>query len=167
MSYQPFETGFQVRDKNFLRYPGYEYQNLSVQQKLFSNQTMALIQGKCMELLDGVEPTGKRILVQVETIADVMDAVWNTWKQQDIGDIYTIYNIPNGVNTDPYSQIIDQVIEYITRYVRDDYGMRIYNSKLTKWTTVLGDFNENGLRSHDVIKVQEKRPNPMEFNMNY
>ena len=41
------------------------------------------------------------------------------------------------------------------------------NRKLTIWTTVYGDFNQHGLQQHSKIKVRNKRPNPMEFNMNY
>jgi hypothetical protein len=41
------------------------------------------------------------------------------------------------------------------------------NSKLSAWTTILGDFNEHGLRRHAPIKLREKRPMPMAFNMNY
>jgi hypothetical protein len=51
--------------------------------------------------------------------------------------------------------------------VKGNLGMDDNNSKLTIWTTVLGDFNEHGLQSHPKIKLREKRPAPLQFNMNY
>ena len=45
--------------------------------------------------------------------------------------------------------------------------MQEANSKLTKWTTVLGDFNLHQLRSHDVIKILNKHPQHMQFFENY
>ena len=41
------------------------------------------------------------------------------------------------------------------------------NKQLSKWTTILGDFNKYGLRGHSQIKVNNKRPQSMMFNMNY
>jgi hypothetical protein len=41
------------------------------------------------------------------------------------------------------------------------------NKKLTIWTTVLGDFNEHGLRSYAPIKIRENNINKVRFNMNY
>ena len=32
------------------------------------------------------------------------------------------------------------------------------NKKLTIWTTVFGDFNSHGLRSHAPIKLRERKP---------
>ena len=41
------------------------------------------------------------------------------------------------------------------------------NKKLTIWNTVYGDFNKEGLRGHSQIKIREKHPQYMAFNMNY
>ena len=43
----------------------------------------------------------------------------------------------------------------------------LYNEKLTIWTTLLGDFNEHGLRQYPPIKLRNKRPDPMLFHMRY
>ena len=63
--------------------------------------------------------------------------------------------------------MIDQVINIITTDVKVNLGMDEHNSKLSAWTTILGDFNEHGLRRHAPIKLRERRPMPMAFNMNY
>ena len=156
-----------IRDKNFQRYVGYDYTSNAAEQALFSDQNLNLIQLKCKQLLKGVHPSGKDIIIQKATICDVLDTAWSNYKRQNIGDIYTIFTIPLGDKTSPFDSIVDQTIEYITNYVRSDYGMREENSKLTIWTSVLGDFNQHGLRPHDVIKIQEKRPTPMQINMRY
>jgi hypothetical protein len=61
----------------------------------------------------------------------------------------------------------DQVINIITTDVKNNLEAEQCNSKLSIWTTVLGDFNEHGLRQHGPIKLKERRPTTMLFNMNY
>ena len=51
--------------------------------------------------------------------------------------------------------------------IKNDFGMEAANKKLSIWDSVLGDFNEKGLRGHDIIKIKKNRPQPMMFNMNY
>ena len=41
------------------------------------------------------------------------------------------------------------------------------NNTLDIWNTVYGDFNKAGLRAHPKIKLREKHPQYMAFNMNY
>ena len=45
--------------------------------------------------------------------------------------------------------------------------MEQQNEKLSPWVQVYGDFSEHQLRSHPPIKILEKRPSTMQFNMNY
>ena len=158
-----------VRDKNFMRYAGYDYTSTATttEQFLFSDPVINLIQNKCKELLRGIDPYGRDIIIQKPTICDMLDTIWANYQRQNIGDIYTIFNIPPDNKTLSSDEIIDQAIEAIVANVSADLGMRVYNSTLTKWTIVYGYLNEHGLRGHDIIKVQEKRPAPMQFNMNY
>jgi hypothetical protein len=84
------------------------------------------------------------------------------------GDIFSRYIVPSGTSSESYVQnMIDQVIEVITSDVRNNLGMEECNKKLSIWTTVYGDFNSSGLRQHAPIKVRNKRPTPMLFQMNY
>jgi len=75
--------------------------------------------------------------------------------------------VPTGDNSGYLQDMIQQTIEIITSEVKNNLEMEENNRKLTVWTTVLGDFNEQGLRSHPEIKIRQKRPTPMQFNMNY
>ena len=63
--------------------------------------------------------------------------------------------------------MIDQVIEIIVSDVKTNYETELNNSKLSAWTTVLGDYNDNQLRSYPPIKVLNKHPQYMAFFENY
>jgi hypothetical protein len=95
-----------------------------------------------------------------------MNGIEATYRPET-GDIYSRYNIPNGSPLNQLQEMIDQTIELITSDVRNNLEMDENNRKLTAWTTVYGEFNDHGLRSHAPIKVRNKRPAPMQFNMNY
>lgn len=149
---------------NYTRYVGYD-ETASGAQRYFSQDVVRTVSKKITELLQGVHPQGKRIIVPDHSICEVMDAVYTAYRPQ-VGDIYSRYIVPNE-NINMKQDMIDQTIELIVRQTKDDLGMQEANSKLTKWTTVLGDFNEHQLRSHDVIKILKKRPQPMQFFENY
>ena len=84
------------------------------------------------------------------------------------GDIYSRYIVPNGMSTQSYVQsMVNQVIEVIVSNVKNTLEIEANNEKLTVWTTLYGDFNKDGLRQHPPIKTRNKRPTPMQFNMNY
>jgi hypothetical protein len=85
----------------------------------------------------------------------------------ETGGIYSRYTIGSESVYDYYNHMANMAIEIIVQNVRDQLGMEENNKKLTVWTTVLGDFNSHGLRSHGQIKTLHKRPDPMQFNMNY
>jgi hypothetical protein len=63
--------------------------------------------------------------------------------------------------------MINQTINLIVNDVKNNLETEENNKKLTIWTTVYGDFNEQGLRSHPPIKIRNKKPASMQFNMNY
>ena len=154
-----------VRNYDFNRYVGYAGQEDI--DKYFDPMTVSLISKKITQLLQGVDPKNRPIIVPDQMILNVLDSV-NLNFRPPTGDIYARYNIPTGENCPSYiQQMIDQAIEIIYADVKNNLEMEENNKKLTIWTTVLGDFNEHQLRSHSIIKVQEKRPNPMQFNMNY
>lgn len=168
MSYAYNPAQRSVGNKNYMRYVGYTDSESPDVQKIFNDNVAYMIQAKCKELLRGVHPSGRDIVIQIDTIKDVIDALYSNY-QPSVGDIYAgRLSIPsNSTSQDLVIDIIDRTIEIIITHVKNDIEMQVLNSKLTVWTTVLGDFNLEGLRSHDVIKVQEKRPTPMQFNMNY
>ena len=151
---------------NFQRYVGFTDTN-PVTQKLFSTNTLDMISKKLTQLLMGVHPENKIIIVPNNIIANVLDSLYTTYRPQ-IGGIYSRYIIPTGLNSDDYTtDIIDQTIEIIYSDIKNQYDMEKNNKKLSVWNTVLGDFNENQLRSYPPIKILNKHPQYMAFFENY
>ena len=148
------------------RYVGFKDNNCDFQ-KYFSNDTIRMISNKLTDLLMGVAPNNRPIIIPDKTICSVMDTIYQSFRPRT-GDIFTRYNIANGSTTPSYvQQLIDQTIEVIYSDVRNNLGMEENNKKLSVWTTLLGEFNEHQLRSHPPIKIKQRRPNPFEFHMNY
>jgi len=155
----PIENNF-----DYLRYVGYQENGYN---SLFSQNTINTISRKVTELTMGVDPQNRRIVVPNDSIIGVLNSIWENFVP-NVGSIYSRYTIPSGENQSNRIQyVIDQTIEVLVSNIQTNYGMELSNSKLTVWTTVLGDHNEHGLRSHDIIKVSRKHPARMQFNMNY
>jgi len=156
----------QVCDYNYIRHPGWEESNVCIK-KYFSPETVRLISSKVTELTMGVDPNNRPIVVPYETICSVMNDIYTSYRPPT-GDIYSRYIVPSGMGAESYVQsMIDQVIEIIVSDIRNNLGMEECNRKLSIWTTVLGDFNDNGLRQHPPIKVRNKRPTPFQFHLRY
>jgi hypothetical protein len=151
------------RDSNYYRYVGWQETAPALRQ-LFSYDNIKKISYKITQLLRGLIPND--IIVPDESICSILSNIQDNYREQT-GDIYGRYNIPNNNPISIAQDMEDQTIETIVSQIRSDYAMRANNAKLTAWTMVYGDFNNHGLRQHSIIKIQEKRPNPMEFNMNY
>ena len=169
MEYARRLTG-EVNDDNYYRYVGWNTNGAtysSCYNKFFSPSTVQIISNKLTELLMGVDPQNRPIKVSDRVIYHMMGQIFESFRPPT-GDIYGRYNVPNGMSSDSYVQsMIDQTIEVIYAGIRAEKNMEENNSKLTIWTTVLGDFNDHGLRDHPTIKVQEKRPQPFQFHMRY
>ena len=150
----------------FIKYVGYQESNSCIQ-KYFSLETVQPISHKVTQLLMGVNAQNRPIIVPNKTICSVMDAIYSNYRPPT-GDIYGRYNVPTGESTTSYVQsMIDQVIEIIVADVRNNLETEENNSKLSIWSTLYGDFNQQGLQQHSKIKVRNKRPTPMQFQMNY
>ena len=153
-------------DDNFVKHVGYSENNPCIR-KYFHTDTVELISHKITELLQGVDKENRPILVPDKTICSIMSEIFDSYRPPT-GDIYGRYNVPSGDSTESYVQnMIDQVIEIIVSDVKNNLGIEECNSKLSIWTTVYGDFNEHGLRQHPPLRIQHRRPTPMQFNMNY
>lgn len=145
-------------DENYYRYVGWQESNYCIK-NFFSKQTLKLISTKVTELLDGVDPNGKRIIVPDDIISHVMSSVYHNFTPAT-GDIYGRYNVPTNEPDDNYYNImIDQTIQVLVSNVKNNIEMDENNKKLTIWTTVLGDFNNHKLRQHAPIKVRERNTN--------
>ncbi len=136
-------------------------------QKLFTKTTVNVIQQKVADYLTGVDANGRRI---VPTERVVVSALFGIFREHAprTGDIYGKFLVVDDSKRDDYAYIVDKTISLLVQGIRDDLGMAEQNQKLTIWTTVLGDFNEHGLRQHPPIKINNgKRPDPMLFHMRY
>lgn len=154
-----------VCNDDYTRYVGYREKG-TYSHIFFSKQTVDTISNKVTNLLMGVDPQGRPIIVPDKTICSVMSEIYSTTIPR-LGKMYAQNNIPLGFQDNYIQEMISQVIEIITTQVRNTLLMVEQNSKLTKWTTVMGDFNAHNLRQHPPIKIRHKRPNPMQFNMKY
>jgi hypothetical protein len=158
---QKFELNTQYN-----RFVGYE-QNQELN-NFFSNDTVNFISKKITQLLEGVHPENKHIVVPNKNIIAVMNQVQSNFRPP-VGDIYSRLHIISQNKVEDYNpEMIDQVIETITSYVRNTIEIEENNKKLTIWTTVYGDFNAHGLKRHSQTKgIRHKRPTPFQFHMKY
>lgn len=134
--------------------------------KLFSKETIQTIQKKTSEYLVGVDEQGRNIIPTDRVVESALYGVFQNYRPKT-GDIYGKYTVNNDNSRDDYIYIVDQTISLLVRGIRNELEMQQNNSKLTIWTTLLGDFNEHGLRQYAPIKVKNKRPDPMLFHMRY
>lgn len=161
-----------IRNDQYIRHVGFSDQicsdacGPSCLHKFYSTENINLISRKITQLLMGINKDNRPIVVPDKTICSVMGEVYENFRPET-GDIYGRYNIPNRGATSYIQRMIDEVINIITNDVKVNLGMDECNQKLTKWTTLLGDFNSEGLRSHSKIKLRERRPAPLLINMNY
>lgn len=155
-----------ISDDNYVKYVGYKEDNACISE-YYDSKTVRIISNKVTELLQGVDPENRPIIVPDKTIYSMMNAIYANYRPPT-GDIFSRYIVPSGTSSDSYVQnMIDQVIEVITSNVRNSLGMEENNRKLSIWTSVYGDFNEHSLRAHAPIKIRNKRPQSFMFNMHY
>lgn len=158
------------KNLNYTRFVGYDQSVNAIfpcTRDFFSQDNINLISTKVTELTIGVHPENKQIVVPEEWILDVMNSVYENYTGGEVGAIYSRLIIPNVQPENGLNTWTNETINLLVSHIRDTYGMIECNQKLTAWTTVYGDFNENGLRSHAPIKIRRKRPQPAQFNMNY
>lgn len=146
-----------------IAHPGYSDTNVGIT-ALFSEETVLFIYRKVTELLREFYSGG--IIVPIDRIIDILNAVYEAYRPST-GDIYSRYNIPSNEYYNYVDEIINQTIQIIVTQVKDNLGTDQLNGTLTKWTTLLGDFNEKGLRSHPPIKINKRKPQSLLINMVY
>jgi hypothetical protein len=172
MEYASNITG-EIYNDQFIKHVGYKEHICSQQcgsllcpRQFYSKENIKIISEKITQLLMGVNKDNRPIIVPDKTIYSVMSSVYENFRPET-GDIFTRYIVPKSRSIGYIQNMTDKVINIIVTNVRVTLETEENNSKLTVWTTVLGDFNEHGLRSHSKIKLREKRPQPLMFNMNY
>jgi hypothetical protein len=156
-------------DIGYKRYAGWEntIRNDKNYNTLFDNDRLQIYQRKITELLEGVGPNNRPIIVPLETIASVLFQCYDSGNK-NVGDIYSRYIQPSiEASRNDTKDIVDRAINIIVSTISNEYGMIENNKKLTIWNTVLGDFNKEGLRAHPPIKIRKRRSERMQFNMTY
>jgi len=159
------ECGDRACDFNYMRFVGWEESNPQLQ-KYYSPEMVRKISKKVTELTMGVDKYNRPIIIPDSSICEALDAVYSNYRPS-VGDIFTRYNVPSESPQDQLASLIDQTVEIIVANIRNSTGMEQQNQTLSAWVQVYGDFNTSGLRQHPPIKVKNKRPSTMQFNMNY
>lgn len=140
------------------------YDTLSLM--LYTKKTVKLIQDKVSEYLIGVDSKNRKIVPSERVVVQAIFGVKDRYIPKT-GDIYGRYIFDVAFDRDDYTAITDQVISLLVSGIGTQIGMEQYNETLSVWTTVLGDFNDHGLRSHPVLKTKERRPDPFLISMRY
>ena len=135
-------------------------------QDLYKQETVNYISKQVTNYLSPLKKNGKLICVPDEQIREMITSVWNVEKVVPAG-IYTKDTFDDVGTPNPFRRIVDIVIQSITSQIKDLYEMRECNNSLNIWNQLYGDFNEAGLRAHSKIKLRERHPQYMMFNMNY
>lgn len=154
-------------DYNYTRHVGWSESNNCIK-KFYNDETILIMSRKITELLQGVDTQGRPIIVPDQTIKNVMDTIYESYRPPT-GDIYGRYNVPSGEPENYVQSLIDQTIEIIVADVKANLGMEQANAKLSAWIQIYGSFNNHGLRSHPPIKIRERNSNHRGFVsfMNY
>lgn len=155
-------VGSSVND-NFNRYVLYDATVTPFQHELFSDSNMQKIGDKVSELMACL---GRPVILTKKTIGSALSNVFFNYRPQ-LGDMYTIFNIPAEKDRNDLQTINEQAIELIYNQLKTEYEIEENNKKLTVWTSLLGDFNEHGLRQYTTLRINNKNINKMRFNMNY
>lgn len=150
-------------NSQYVKHVGYQNTNDGIS-AYFSPSTARFISSKVTSLLKPYYPNG--IIIPCERIVELMNDVYEAYRPST-GDIFTRYSIPSDENPNYIDEMINQVITIATDNVKNNLLTEQRNSQLTVWSSLYGDFNQQGLRQHAPIKTREKRPQPMQFHMNY
>jgi hypothetical protein len=136
-------------------------------QMLFTDKTVNVIQEKVSNYLQGVSQKGNRIIPSKNVVVTALNGVFQNHIPR-IGDIYGRYLVVDQTIQNDYAYIVDKTISLLVRGIRTDIEMAEQNYKLNIWDSVLlGDDNPQGLRQHSTIKLRERGPDRMLFNMKY
>lgn len=134
--------------------------------ELFTQKNIDTISKKVTELLEGLDPSGKQMCVSDEMISSVISDISHNQLSHMVGSGLGRYLQPANVGSD-IANVNLRVVNVIVTSIKNYYTTIENNKKLSIWTSVYGDFNEHGLRGHAPIKIRNKLPQQMMFNMNY
>ena len=130
------------------------------------SDTIDIIKKKVMKKLNDEFPIETKYLnIPEDLIETVVINTTQSYISKRIGSIYSkeiqqdIYNRDQAIlNTS-----ILTIYNYYVSQIRQD----LCHKNLSIWNSVLGESNQHGLLPHPKIKLNNKRPNSMQFRMNY
>lgn len=134
---------------------------------LYCAENIQTISDAITRALHGVDPDGKDIVVAPDKIVNVLSNMYRNSTRPNIGDIHSRFIIPQSQPRCDLRSIMNQTINVIVRSIRDEIETTQHNKQLSVWSTVLGDFNKEGLRAHAPIKIRRRHPQYMAFHMKY
>jgi hypothetical protein len=114
--------------------------------KVFCNDNIQFISTECTRRLAGVHPDNKNIIVSCDNILNVLDTYYENG-----------YHDPDNVTM--------MAIAFIVEAITNEFDTIANNNKLSAWVQLYT--RDTGLQRVPKIKLREKRPTPMIFNMNY
>jgi len=133
--------------------------------QLFTKRTINMIRQQVYEYL--LKSLNKKIAPSEKVTIIALYGVYENHIPRT-GDIYGKFTVVDQSQQDDYGYIVDKTISMLIDGIQTDIGMQEANSKLSIWNaTVLGDFNENGLRQYAPLKMRERGPDRMLFHMKY
>ena len=133
--------------------------------ELFTKRTVNMIRMKVYEYL--LKRMNKKISPSERIVIIALYGVFENHIPRT-GDIYGKYLVVDETQRNDYAYIVDKTISLLVTGIETDIGMQEANSTLNIWNaTVLGDFNENGLRQHAPLKLRNRGPDRMLFHMKY
>jgi len=121
--------------------PAYNWNSDKKYSALISDANIGMLSKKITELLEGIHPEGKKIVVPNETIRNVISSRFKTFQSFDI------------------SKINDETVSFIVGFVSSEFQSIKTNQNYSVWTTLLGTTNEHGLMPHAKLKTKERRRN--------
>lgn len=131
---------------NYPKYSLYKYSDEEVRDKFLNSSNLRFISDMITLKLEGVHPKGKKIVVPDQEILKMMTNV-------SLNNYYDI------------KLMNEMVINIIVNYIKDEFEVSEQNNKLNIWVTQYT--SDTGLRRNPEIKIREKHPTRMVFNMNY
>jgi len=132
---------------------------------LFKDEVVDFISDQVTLTLDGLDPSGRRIIVPRRTIGLVISSITSEWTPPT-GDVHSKYTVAqNPINWQ--DEVIKMCIQRIVRDVSNNIQQQTRFNGTSKWNTVYGNFNPEGLQAHSKITVLERRPTSGMIAMRY
>lgn len=121
--------------------PAYDWNKDPKYSNLLSEKIVRLCSTKITQLLEGVHPEGKEIIVPDNTIRHILSSKFK---------LFPSYDPP---------KIIDETVGHIVGFISNDFQAIKTNQQYSVWNTILGTDNEYGMTAMPPIKLNRRERN--------